>query len=134
MREILFRGKSIEDNKWIYGTVEFHLIDGDLTQTEQETFITYDSMDEIGKVYRDRYKVDPATVCQFTGLTDKNATKIFEGDVVIADMDYGPAGFYKTTTSISWNSEIGGYQWNYFLKSTIKIVGNIYDNPEMLIE
>jgi uncharacterized phage protein (TIGR01671 family) len=82
MGEILFRGRRIDNGEWVYGNVEFHLVDGDLTKTEQKAFITFDSMDSIGKVYRDTFEVILETVGQYTGLKDKNEVKIFEDDIV----------------------------------------------------
>ena len=61
MCEIKFRGMSIS-GEWVYGTVQFHLVDGDLTKTKQKAFITYDDMDAIGKVYRHTVEIIPKTV------------------------------------------------------------------------
>ena len=83
MREILFRGKRVDNGDWIVGFLEFHLVDGDLTKTKQDAFITYDYMDKIGKVYRDRFDVIPETAGQFTGVKDKN-NNLVEGYVIIA--------------------------------------------------
>ena len=82
MREIRFRGKRIDNGEWVIGFLEFHLVDGDLTKTKQDAFITYDYMDKIGKVYRDRFEVIPETVGQFTGLFDDSGTEIYDGDII----------------------------------------------------
>lgn len=119
MREYLFRGKTIANGKWSEGT---------LLVTKQGCCITPDAT-----VY---VAVDPETVGQYTGLTDKNGTKIFEGDIVkygdtvhnvVFEQRNGTAYFglvYSTLETLSF----GYYQ---DLKQ-IEVIGNIYDNPELL--
>ena len=157
MREILFRGKRIDNGAWVEGTIEFHLLDGDLTQTERYAFITYDTMDKIGKVYQHSYRVDPATVGQYTGLVDKNGKKIFEGDYVKATIKkHAYDGMTETETTqkglVAYDSigmiglalEVrdGRYVWSdCFLELAMsdsiidycfEVIGNIHDNPELL--
>lgn len=121
MREILFRGKF--GNEWKYGFL---------------------SIEPKGLVIKEPYKnessnvwhIDADTVGQYTGLTDKNGTKIFEGDIVkygdtvhnvVFEQRNGTAYFglvYSTLETLSF----GYYQ---DLKQ-IEVIGNIYDNPELV--
>lgn len=124
MREYLFRGKMIANGKWS---------EGNLLVTKQGCYITPDAT-----VLGSYGAVDPETVGQYTGLTDKNGTKIFEGDIVkygdtvhnvVFEQRNGTAYFglvYSTLETLSF----GHYQ---DLKQ-IEVIGNIYDNPELVGE
>lgn len=64
-------------------------------------------------------------------MADKNSRKIFEGDIVRGMMDFGPAGINENVVSIEFK-KYSGYRWQYFDLSTIEVIGNVYDNPELL--
>ena len=141
MREILFRGKGTENNKWFYGS---YYVTNDTTYCFKEDYdahpentkhyILFDEMTDWGLPNRKfRAEVNSETVGQYIGLKDKNGKKIFEGDIVRAMMDFGPAGFYERIVPIGWLDSVG-YQWQYFDITTIEVIGNIYDNPELLKE
>lgn len=120
MREIIFRGKDKTNNKWVVGS-------GIIVDTNST--IIYRK--NIEGLYFEN--VIPETVGQYTGLTDKNGTKIFEGDIV--NINYGEtivkntvikcigASFYGDRFDDCW--ELDGYY-------QLEVIGNIHDNPELL--
>lgn len=67
---------------------------------------------------------------QFTGLKDKNGNEIFEGDYIRGQFDHGPAGLREEILPVKWSNE-DGYQWNYLDLSTIEVIGNLFENPEL---
>lgn len=125
MREILFRGKRVSDGEWLYGS---------LLQVNRKGATEC-------CIHSDRYShlIDHATVGQFTGLTDKNGKKIFEGDILATKLfgehidkgvvrygNYncsccdGVYGWYVDGGDIRDAEEIG------------EVIGNIHDNPELM--
>ena len=121
MREILFRGKRTDDYEWIEGSLC-------TTIPSDEDFYTISYFDFQG--YYIEEKVIPETVGQYTGLTDKNGKKLFEGDIVKVTFLGFPVSIKDYVFSISWQEDITGYRANYF--ENVEVISNIHDNPELL--
>lgn len=131
-REILFRGKRANNGEWVYGDLRQYV-----NLVGCEDFYEIDTMsDTIG--YGHSYKVIPETVSQFTGLTDRNGNKIFDGDILddndgkpsyVCVFDNGRFGFYSIKEYI--RGDFSYYDYD-FVTSICTIVGNIHDNPELL--
>lgn len=133
MREILFRGKRLDNDKWAYGSFCMDALEQKNGLCGVDGFIRrYDA--DVGKMQM--HEVDRETAGQFTGLTDKNGKKIFEGDIVYS-ISYNKKGIVK------WYEEHGAFMIYchkerevYLLYdndfSKIEVIGNIHDNPELL--
>ena len=119
MREILFRGKRIDNGEWIYGDLLQPTDVVDCTEISQNIGVG------------SRYDVIPETVGQYIGMTDKNSVKIFEGDII--------RGESKSVLVVKYGQNIAAFiaegavvlsprpHTNYY-----KVIGNIHDNPELL--
>lgn len=143
MREILFKGKRINDGKWIYGYFYCHkgLKFYSIFPIDETPF--YNGIPIIPKSLSE-YEVEPNTVSQFTGLCDKNGTKIFEGDILkvperVAQMDGGIlnrlVGFDK---GAFMDARYGGKHFNTYLwietSHDCEVIGNVYDNPNLIVQ
>lgn len=135
-REILFRGKRLDNGEWVEGLTLQWVGDAD-PQHEKRLFLTPNG-------YSFPLEVDPETVCQYTGLTDKNGRKIFEGDIVLFTDNIKIKGTTSHTSKVEWNTEIGGFVFHaecigYYNvnpsqieRYEIEVIGNIFDNPELI--
>lgn len=125
MREILFRGKSVNEGQWVEGYLY-------RISEKLNPFIM------LKNAKGESYEVAPETVGQYTGMLDKNGTKIFEGDIIdfskrSEDDGYGVVEYDadETEFEVIYDSYYDGLGRCYYPRD-IEVVGNIYDNPELL--
>lgn len=129
-REILFRGKQIDNGEWEVGGV---------FSSKNYTGIIVNAMRWV--------EVDPETVCQYTGLTDKNGRKIFEGDIVKFKHggEFHDRGIWYRNYVIEYVNTFHTYGLRFRNQSIhfackksiismhdVEVIGNIFDNPELL--
>lgn len=124
MRDILFRGKRVRDGEWEFGSfVSPNMITAPMGEEIYGSDI-----------------VDPETVGEYTGLTDKNGKKIFEGDIIEVDRIYDTPQPRPRRFEVEWEESSGffpltvyGDNGDYFIDTDYcKVIGTIYDNPELL--
>lgn len=117
MRDIIFRGKTVCDGDWVYGGITWN--------PSRKNFFIHTDWEEA--------KVIPETVGQYTGLTDKNGTKIFEGDIL-----HAAQGNFVVRWSESICSFVAGEKermrpcMNSGTMNCCEVIGNIFDNPELI--
>lgn len=151
MREILFRAKS--GQSWCYGYV---YKDYESSMSNKWRLVT---------AYGDVKVINPNTICEWTGLVDKNNVMIFEGDIISKEFytnhkrtkaksfngvveykvrcgnGFGISGKDYKSWAAEWNVKFNfgkdeqkyrSYSWGLFFDC--EVIGNIYDNPEILNE
>ena len=123
MREILFRGKRVDNGEWVIG-------DG-IHYPKSHNWKGTCWIDGMAERVNDWVQVIPETVGQYTGLTDKNGTKIFEGDIVnlLYSDFYGQDRCGKFVYDDMTNTDI---IFRIETSHAIEVIGNIHDNPELL--
>ena len=129
MREILFKAKTISGN-WVNGL---------LANKDDKWYIS----NKAGSPFA--YEVRPETLCQFTGLCDKNGNKIWENDIVNHNGKYAPVKFGRYCSCFDY----GNYNFGFYVEfpeesfyrkelgywcRKVETAGNIFDNPELLQE
>lgn len=132
----LCRAKRIENGEWVEGYYIYYP-HGYYAEGEIE-HILIDTSTSVG-LYK-VYSVDPSTICQCTGLKDKDGKLIWENDIVFATDDDGNSGqvdtgvgevdFLEGLWYIGGNVQNALYDINKIHQ--IKVIGSIFDNPELL--
>ena len=136
MREILFRGKRLDNGEWVEGA---------FMNDRNGAYYICPAVSDIS--YGDSgtrrrigcwYNVDPSTVGQYTGLKDKNGQRIFEGDIVKTDKFSEPNKQYIIKYDLQFGAFIGQDRYNvYFVtfdgdSGEFEVIGNVTDNPDLL--
>jgi len=145
MREILFRGKRVDNGEWIYGDLtqvryNIHDQNDDRYGLENQCMIGSCEVDEYAMTGYDTASVIPETVGQYTGLVDKNGRKIYEGDIVRVEDEDGDTEFSDGGVGVVsfddglWyiSGEVNNGLNNLNRCYYISVIGNIHDNPELL--
>jgi uncharacterized phage protein (TIGR01671 family) len=131
-REILFRGKRVDTNEWVYG---YYVC---LNEAKHFIYTGYAETD-CGNYYPDYYEVIPETVGQYICMSDKHGTKLFEGDVIdIEYVDFTRRYWVKYKEDRAWYALepvprrfVDEWLDHDTITYSSEIIGNIYDNPEL---
>lgn len=135
MREILFKAKRINNGEWVEGYYQKRY---DLLGNEEHLIFHADSYN-----VWEYAEIIPETLCQFTGLCDKNGNKIWENDIVTCQTKYGgdigKVVFHNGKFCVLWNSTYhysrkGKCENYYDINTKNSVKGNVFDNPELLQE
>lgn len=123
IREITFRGKRKSDGQWVEGDLSRCVVVGETHICRVEDNLSTTA-----------HRVAPETVCQYTGLDDKNGRKIFEGDILsfsaYGENYKGDIRLIKGNFTI-WCGKCAPFLDDALEKHSAIVIGNIFDNPEL---
>lgn len=134
MREILFKAKRINNGEWVEGCLVIDHSRPDLFEYRIQPV-------ESGVLYAP--PINPETLCQFTGLCDKNGKKIWENDICDRKEKYPEVvkmtnGDWTLDYSYALGRDYGNSYCNlgFYVneRKCVEVIGNIFDNPELLQE
>ena len=131
IENIKFRGKSKRTGEWLYG---------DLVRNVAGDFAIVPPFEMTMNNYCGNYEVDKETIGQFIGMTDKNENEIYDGDIIKTDDGLDISGYYEvsydigTTGFICVGKDVHCPIGVIEELSDIVVVGNIYDNKELLTQ
>lgn len=132
MREILFKAKRIDNGEWVEGCLVIDHSRSNLFEYRMQPV-------ESGVLYAP--PIDPETLCQFTGLYDKNSNKIWENDICDRKEKYPEVvkmanGDWTLDYSYALGRDYGNSYCNlgFYVneRKCVEVIGNIFDNPELL--
>lgn len=132
MREILFKAKRLDNGEWVEGYYVYcrkrHYILPVLNKA-----IGFDERED------EWIEIDPDTICQYTGLTDKNGKKIWENDILRRDgywnirIEFENGVFMvRNADKVQYINRVTCTSINTFNIKSYEVIGNIFDNPDLL--
>ena len=143
MREILFRAKRIDNGEWVEG----NLITNERNECKKYIGYIFDERNGVIEDF-DIVEVIPNMLCQYTGLNDKNGNRIWENDIVLLREEIQD---YEWKATVKFGNPNCEYNWGWQLVpigecdmnkdillwidmeiASCEVVGNIFDNPELL--
>ena len=137
MREILFRAKQIDDGEWVEGYYAMmgkgNLIRHYIVQNCALTGLFKNPEDNM---YFNDVEIDPETLCQYTGMVDRNGKRIWENDIVKHEVSdtIGTVKWYQEDY-VGWCVDdivIDEQQFTDEMWNECEVIGNIFDHPELL--
>jgi uncharacterized phage protein (TIGR01671 family) len=134
MREIKFRAKRIDNGEWI---------EGFYAKSEEYDSIIFTNVDEHQGEYFEYEEIDETTLCQYIGIKDKDGKKIYEGDILEWQVRNGSSEYYECIwledecafafeNRGNYESPVDCYDYYNTCEFCMKVIGNIFDNPELL--
>lgn len=128
MREILFRGKRVDNGEWFFENLDLRQFGGSFYAC---------IIHQLSMWKTTKFEVVPETVGQYTGLTDKNGKKIFEGDILDYCLSWRKVKLYGRVGFSQKHVGYFLYDKNFEMMpgiedcATMKVVGNKFDTPEL---
>ena len=122
IREVIFRGKRADNGEWV---------EGDLLQTRYHSgHIEYQIMPQTP--VSSAYPVLLETVGQYTGLTDRNGKKIFDGDIIEYHEEIGKIKYSDCDAAFGILFDTWNTYFSEIYEKNVEVIGNIHDNPELM--